>query len=108
VPTTGEALDQLFGGLLSLDSSESSADLLGERDEDALRATDITEPIAVLVLHKLANQFGTVDAEPGNKERNSSLKVVDDDPHVVHPLNRRGGSPSSSSCLSWPLVYRGF
>jgi hypothetical protein len=29
-------------------------------------------------------------------------------PNVVHPLNRRGGSPSSSSCLSWPLVYRGF
>ena len=43
----------------------SSADLLGERDEDALRATDITEPIAV-VLHQLANQFGTLGAEPGN------------------------------------------
>jgi hypothetical protein len=35
------------------------------KDEDALRATDITEPI-VLVLHQLANQFGTVGAEPGN------------------------------------------
>src|SRR5204863_4930297 len=34
-------------GLLRLDSPESSADLLGERNEDALRATDITEPIAV-------------------------------------------------------------
>ena len=45
---------------------DHSADLLGERDEDALRATDITEPIAVLVLHQLANQFGTVGAEPGN------------------------------------------
>jgi hypothetical protein len=44
----------------------ASADLLGERDEDALRATDITEPIAVLVLHQLAYQFGTVGAEPGN------------------------------------------
>src|SRR6185436_7400480 len=31
-------------------AAASSADLLGERDEDALRATDITEPIAVLVL----------------------------------------------------------
>ena len=44
-----------------LDSSRSSADLLGERDdEDARTATHITEPIAVLVLHQLANQFGTV------------------------------------------------
>jgi hypothetical protein len=32
----------------------SSPDRLGERDEGALRATDITEPIAVLVLHQLA------------------------------------------------------
>src|SRR6476659_5796800 len=44
----------------------TSADLLGERDEDARRATDITEPIAVLVPHQLANQFGAVGAEPGN------------------------------------------
>ena len=34
---------------------ESSADLFGERDKDALRATDRTEPTAVLVLHQLAN-----------------------------------------------------
>src|ERR671918_1882647 len=42
-----------------------------------------------------------------DKERNSSLKVVDDDAHVVHPLNRHGGSPSSSRGLSWPLLYLG-
>src|SRR3712207_6520336 len=42
-----------------------------------------------------------------DKERSSSLKVVDDDAHVVHPLNRYGGSPSSSRGLSWPLVYLG-
>src|SRR6188474_191383 len=53
-------------GCRSVQHSALSADLLGERDEDALRATDITEPIAVLVLHQLANQFGTVSAEAGN------------------------------------------
>jgi hypothetical protein len=42
-----------------------------------------------------------------DKERNSSLKVVDDNAHVVHPLNRHGGSPSSSRGLSWPQVYLG-
>ncbi len=41
-----------------------------------------------------------------HEERNCSLKVVDD-AHVVHPLNRHGGSPSSSRGLSWPLVYLG-
>jgi hypothetical protein len=35
-----------------------------------------------------------------DKERNSCLKVVDDDAHVVHPLNRPGGSPSSPRGLS--------
>src|SRR5688572_4488441 len=44
----------------------SSAELLGERDEDALRATDLTESIAVFVLHQLPDQFGTVGAEPGH------------------------------------------
>jgi hypothetical protein len=32
-----------------------------------------------------------------------SLKVVDDDAHMVHPLNRHGRSPSSPGALSWPL-----
>jgi hypothetical protein len=50
VATTVEAFDQLFLGLLRLDSSESSADLLGERNEDALRAMDITEPMLFLFL----------------------------------------------------------
>ena len=59
-----EAQDETASRLSLL--NVSSADLLGERNEDALRATDITEPIAVLVLHQLANQFGTVGAEPGN------------------------------------------
>ena len=62
----GVNLGKLRGPRIFKRGSASSADLLGERDEDALRATDITEPIAVLVLHQLANQFGTVGAEPGN------------------------------------------
>jgi hypothetical protein len=30
-----------------------------------------------------------------DKERNRSLKVIDDHAHMVHPLNRHGRSPSS-------------
>src|SRR4051795_6812439 len=35
-----------------------------------------------------------------DKERLGTLEVVDDDADVVHPLNRHGGSPSSSRGLS--------
>jgi hypothetical protein len=41
------------------------------------------------------------------EERNGSLKVVDDNADVVHPLNRHGGSPSSSRGPSWPVAYLG-
>src|SRR3954452_1811728 len=43
-----------------------SAELLGQPDDDALRATQEAEPVAVLVLRDLADQFGTVPAQAGN------------------------------------------
>ena len=38
--------------------SAASAELLGQCDDDALRAADVTEPIAVLLLLQLADEFG--------------------------------------------------
>src|ERR1700704_3006192 len=70
-------------------------------DSDAVEPDDTVHPTSLD--RRLALQLHT----KFDKERNSSLKVVDDDAHVVHPLNRHGGSPSSSRGLSWPLVYLG-
>src|SRR5512132_2849949 len=43
------------------------AELLGEPDEDPLRASDVTEPILILVLRQFTNQLGSVRAEPGER-----------------------------------------
>src|SRR5256714_15474453 len=45
---------------------QASAELLGQSDDDALRATQEAEPVAVLVLRDLADEFGTVAAQAGN------------------------------------------
>src|ERR687895_1066874 len=45
---------------------EVSAELFGQSDDDALRATQEAEPVAVLVLRDLADEFGTVAAQAGN------------------------------------------
>ena len=42
-------------------------DLLGKPDEDSFRASDVTEPILVLVLHELTDQLRSVQAEPGER-----------------------------------------
>src|SRR5919202_2414461 len=47
-------------------SDRSMAKLLGQSDDDALRATQEAEPVAVLVLRDLADAFGTVAAQAGN------------------------------------------
>src|SRR5919205_950979 len=44
----------------------ASAELLGKSDDDALRATEEAEPVAVLVLRDVADELGTVAAQPGN------------------------------------------
>jgi hypothetical protein len=53
-----------------------SADLLGQSDDDALGAADVTEPIAVLVLLQLANEFGAVGVQAGK----DVLNVLDGEP----------------------------
>src|SRR5437764_695188 len=45
---------------------EVSAELLGQSDDDALRATQEAEPVDVLVLRDLIEEFGTVAAQAGN------------------------------------------
>src|ERR671911_657336 len=52
---------------------EVSAELLGQSDDDALGATQEAEPIAVLVLRDLADDFATVAAQA----RNDVVDVVD-------------------------------
>src|SRR5438067_11120631 len=44
----------------------ASAKLLGQSDDDPLRATQEAEPVDVLVLRDLADEFGTVPAQAGN------------------------------------------
>src|SRR5919107_5088020 len=45
---------------------EVSGELLGQSDDDALRAAQEAEPVDVLVLRDLADQFATVTAQAGN------------------------------------------
>src|SRR3954467_9194458 len=45
--------------------TEVSAELLGQSDDDALRATHEAEPVDVLVLRDLVEEFGTVAAQAG-------------------------------------------
>src|SRR5213595_104879 len=47
-------------------ASNVLAELLGQSDDDALRATQEAEPVDVLVLRDLADEFGTVAAQAGN------------------------------------------
>src|SRR5215208_5487329 len=49
------------------------AELLGQSDDDPLGAADETEPVAVLVLRQLAEEFGAVGAQAGD----DVLDVVD-------------------------------
>jgi len=49
------------------------ADVLGQRDEDALRAADVTQAVLVLVLDHFANEFGAVGTTAGK----DILDVVD-------------------------------
>jgi hypothetical protein len=42
-----------------------SAELLGQRNDDALGAADVAEPIAVLVLVQLADEFGAMGVQAG-------------------------------------------
>jgi hypothetical protein len=54
---------------------QPSAELLGQCDDDAFGAADVAEPIAVLVLRQLANEFGAVGVQAG-KGKHSGLAAV--------------------------------
>ena len=59
-------------GLSQLRKFDPLADLLGQPDEDALSASDVTEPILILVLRQFTNRLGSVRAEPGSVSSMSS------------------------------------
>ena len=45
--------------------ANASEEFLGERDDDARRASHVAEPVFVLVLDHLADEFGAVGAQAG-------------------------------------------
>src|SRR3954447_22866970 len=63
------------------------ADLLGQSDDDALGAAQEAEPVALLVLRDLADEFATVAAQAGN----DVVDVVDGehDPAYTQRVRRR-------------------
>src|SRR5215218_5337967 len=58
----------------------ASAQLLGQSDNDALRATQEAESVDVLVLRDLADEFGTVAAQAGN----DVVQVIDSEHDAAH------------------------
>src|SRR5215204_1992282 len=59
----------------------ASAELLGQRDEDALRAPNVAEPILVLVLRHLANELGAMLLQAGN----DVVDVVNGEHNATYP-----------------------
>ncbi len=84
---------------------EVSAEPLGQSDDDALRATQEAEPVDVLVLRDLADEFATVAAQAGN----DVVDVVDSEHDAAYaqrvrrrvlrlgpdPPTKRGSEPRS-------------
>src|SRR5688500_18970999 len=61
-------------------TSEGSAQLLGQADDDALGAAQEAEPVGILVLRDLADELGTVGAQPGN----DIVDVLDSEHDAAH------------------------
>src|SRR3954465_9183433 len=62
----GEASSRARPGATRAEPMELSTELLGQPDDDALGATHEAEPVDVLVLRDLADEFGTVAAQAGD------------------------------------------
>jgi hypothetical protein len=62
---------------------------------------DVIEPIDTVDPRSLDRRLALHLHAEFEKEGSSGLQVVDDDAHVVHSLNRHGGSPASRG-LWWP------
>src|SRR5215216_4153991 len=80
----------------------ASAELLGQRDDEALRAADVTQPIRVLVLRQLADQFGAV----GTQARDDVVEVIDGEHDAADPecVHRSVLGPRSDRCRRVELV----
>src|SRR6266498_5677077 len=76
--------------------------LLGKPDNDALRAADVAEPIRVLVLHHVADQFGAVGAQA----RDDVVDVIDGEHDAADPecVHRNVLGPSSDRFRRVELV----
>src|ERR1700676_4563623 len=72
-PTRTPSRARAPGGLVRGPFGAPSAELFGQSDDDALGAADVAEPIDVLVLRQLADEFGAVGAQA----RNDVINVVD-------------------------------
>src|SRR5213075_686251 len=72
---------------------EVSAELLGQSDDDALRATQEAEPVDVFVRRDLADEFGTVAAQASKdvvdlSQQHAIVAAILD--HVTVSPGRRG------------------
>ncbi len=79
----------------------ASAELLGQPDDDALRAAQKAEPVDVLVLRDLADELGTVAAQAGN----DIVDVVDHEHDAAHAqrVRRRAFRLGSDRRRPWNL-----
>src|SRR5215211_2455488 len=81
---------------------ERLPELLGKRDDDALGAAYVGEPIRVLVLHHVADQFGAV----GEQARDDVVDVIDGEHDAADPecVHRSVRGPSSDRLRRVELV----
>jgi hypothetical protein len=78
-----------------LASLGASPELLGQSDDYALRAAQEAEPVDVLVLRDLADEFGTVTAQTGN----NIVNVVDSEHDAAYAQGvRRRAFRLGSDC----------
>ena len=77
-------------------------ELFGKPDNDALGAADVADPIRVLVLHHLADQFGAVGAQA----RDDVVDVINGEHDAADPegVHRNVLGPRADRCRRVELV----
>src|SRR5207248_11356023 len=83
---TGRAVRRRYPGAGPF--TDRSPDLLRELDDDPLGATDVAEPVAVLVLLQLADEFGSV----GPQATEDIVDALDREAEVADARRVRGGA----------------
>ena len=86
---------------VSLATRHALADLLGKRDNDALRPADVGYPVRVLVLH-FANELGPVGAHA----RNESVDVIDGEHDATDAQRVWRRVVRISAGHGWPVELR--